>query len=138
MRAGGFAAQLNFFGQATDEKVEQLRRAVTIQLFSAVILDTPVDTGRLRNHWRVSVGDPDLSAIEATTYEVSGRATIAAVEKTVNASEGDVVLWLSNNLPYAMRIEYDGWSHTKAPEGMVRRNVARFNRNIELAAGGAL
>ena len=43
----------------------------------------------------------------------------------------DSVVYLTNNLPYAARIEYDGWSHTKAPEGMVRKNVIRITQNLK-------
>ena len=36
---------------------------------------------------------------------------------------------ISNSLPYAHKIEYDGHS-TQAPEGMVRRNVTRFQKIV--------
>jgi len=38
---------------------------------------------------------------------------------------------MSNNLPYAYKIEYDGWSHTKAPKGMVRKNFIRISQNLK-------
>jgi hypothetical protein len=52
------------------------------------------------------------------------------MSSTVASATGKpmVPIFLSNSLPYAARIEFDGWSHTKAPQGMVRRNVARFNQ----------
>lgn len=36
-------------------------------------------------------------------------------------------MFFTNNLPYAERIEYDGWSRFKAPQGMVRKNVVRWD-----------
>lgn len=51
----------------------------------------------------------------------------------VGASKPTDVMYLRNNLPYAYRIEYEGWSKVKAPEGMVRRNVARFRRILNEA-----
>jgi hypothetical protein len=53
------------------------------------------------------------------------------MEAIVRAIQGGSVTMLSNNMPYAYRVEFDGWSHTKAPEGMLRRNVARFKRLFE-------
>ena len=43
------------------------------------------------------------------------------------------VVWFTNNLPYAERIEYDGWSR-QAPEGMVRKHVAQWRRIVEAKA----
>ncbi|WP_162455859.1 hypothetical protein [Pseudoxanthomonas kalamensis] len=40
---------------------------------------------------------------------------------------------MANNLPYANRIEYDGWSHTKAPAGMVRVSFARIRQIVSKA-----
>ena len=37
----------------------------------------------------------------------------------------DSALTLANNLDYAYKIEYEGWSHSKAPEGMVRVSVVK-------------
>ena len=47
---------------------------------------------------------------------------------TINTSRGDDTLFLVNNQPYAARVEFDGWSYKKAPEGMVRRNIRRFHK----------
>lgn len=129
---GGFAAQVASFGKGTADKVEAVRRGVTLKLFSAVILDTPVLTGRLRGNWRISEGQPVLDTTDRV--DPSGGTVLAEVSATVAKSKGDTTLFLSNSLPYARRIEYDGWSHTKAPEGMVRRNVARFNTLITVEA----
>ena len=129
---GSFSAQVSSFSKATLDKVEGVRRGVTLKLFNAVILDTPVLTGRLRGNWRVSEGKPVLDTSDRV--DPSGAGVLREVEAAVAASKGDTSLVLSNSLPYAARIEYDGWSHTKAPEGMVRRNVRRFNGLIKLEA----
>lgn len=125
-----FSAQIEKFGKDASARVQQVRRGVVLKLFSAVILDTPVDTGRLRGNWQVSANQPVKNEIDRE--DKSGRAPIAEVERAAKESDGDTPLFLSNNLPYAGRIEFEGYSHTKAPEGMVRRNVARFGRLIKV------
>jgi hypothetical protein len=121
-----FSQEIAKWGAKTSKEVEDVRRGVCIKLFNAVILDTPVDTGRLRGNWRCSTQKPDyLHNVE--TYDPSGAETITKVAEIVNQSSGDVSVFLTNSLPYAARIEFDGWSHTKAPEGMVRKNVVRFD-----------
>jgi hypothetical protein len=132
---GTFSAQVASFGQGTMAKVEKIRRGVVLKLFGAVIMDTPVLTGRLRGNWQCSEGTPVLDALDSV--DPNGGPTVAMMNQVVEKSKGgDVAMFLTNNLPYAARIEYDGWSHTKQPEGMVRKNVVRFNGLIkaEIAA----
>lgn len=128
--SGTFSAQISQFSKGTRTRIETIRRGVTLKLFNAVILDTPVLTGRLRGNWRISEGNPILDTSDRV--DPSGAGVMREVEAAVAASTGDTSLFLSNSLPYAARIEYDGWSHTKAPQGMVRRNVRRFNALIKL------
>jgi hypothetical protein len=123
-----FSLSIGRWAKQTVERQDNVRRAVILKLFTSVIRDTPVDTGRLRAAWNTSVGNPDISQPPPdlpsyNTSEVFGQVQSAAT----NSNNKDVVI-LCNSLPYASRIEYDGWSHTKAPQGMVRRNVARFRQ----------
>lgn len=127
-----FVASLSSFSKGTKDKVQRIRRGVTIKLFNAVILDTPVDTGRLRGNWQLTEQSPATEQLEL--FDKSGAAAMTKVQAGVAASTGETTLYLTNNLPYAWRIEFEGWSHTKAPEGMVRKNIARFNRLITIEA----
>lgn len=125
-----FSAQISQYSKGTRDKIDRIRRGVALKLLGAVVLDTPVDTGRLRGNWRVSEGTPVLDASDRV--DPSGAVVMNEINAAVQASTGDAAVYLTNNLPYAKRIEYDGWSHTKAPEGMVRRNLARFNQLIKV------
>lgn len=126
-----FAVSIKAWGDGSIQKVERTKRGIAIRLFSAVILDTPVDTGRLRANWQLSF-DQDIQGVLALT-DKAGAGTInkITVGITKHPKVGDGSIRLTNNLPYAARIEYEGWSHTKAPQGMVRRNVNRFGRLLK-------
>lgn len=125
-----FSQQIAGFGVRASKRIQDVRKAVTIKLFSAVIRDTPVDTGRLRANWQLTEQIPATGTLNS---EAPNKAGLDAQEvSTVLKTDGDTPLFLTNNLPYAARIEYEGWSHTKAPEGMVRRNVVRFGRLIQV------
>lgn len=121
-----FAADLTRFTKKTRDGLDRVRRVVIIKLYSAIILDTPVLTGRLRGNWQVSIGSP-VTTITGRT-DMTGAEVIREVEKVAQQSSMMDVVILRNNLPYAFRIEYEGWSAVKAPQGMVRRNVTRFRR----------
>lgn len=111
-------------------KMSTFKRGVMIKLFGAVIKDTPVLTGRLRANWQFSKGQPVSETIEGTTDPT------AAVSQDVAAQvdEKDDRYFLSNNMPYARRIEYEGWSKRKAPQGMVRKNMIRIAANLQKEA----
>lgn len=140
-----FSTQIAGFGKNTADAVQGVRRSATLALFNSVIMDTPVDTGRLRGNWQITEGQP-ASGTVATPDEgpnpASGPSGAApqntqnvkdAVDRIVLPSTGDNEIFLTNNLPYAWRVEFEGHSHTKAPQGMVRRNIQRFGQIVRKA-----
>lgn len=134
-----FSGDFREFTRKTLERADRLIRAVGIKTFSAIIKDTPVGDpdlwrsappegyvgGRLRANWQCSLFAPDLTTTASTDHQGS----IGRMQETVLPANRHDVLWLSNSLSYAERIEFEGWS-TQAPHGMIRRNVARIKRII--------
>ena len=92
-------------------------------LSTDIIMDTPVLSGRLRNNWFPSVNE---GTDKTTNY--TGEKGVAATNRVsaIKFKLGDT-LYLTNNLPYAKRIEFDGWS-AKAPSGMVRKNLLKWSK----------
>lgn len=124
-----FEADLRKFGIKSMDKVDKVRRASVLELFKLVIFATPVDTGRLRGNWQTTINSPAGAALDRT--DPGGGAAMA--EAVANLGSLTDVVWFTNNLPYAERIEYDGWSR-QAPEGMVRKHVAMWRRIVEAKA----
>lgn len=113
-----FSSDVSRIAKDMNDTAENVARNVFIELFSAVIKDTPVDEGRLRGNWQTTRNSPANGTVERT----GGSGAISEVRAKVNKPD---VYYLTNNLPYAERIEY-GYSKIKAPEGMVRKNVLRL------------
>ena len=108
----------------TERKMDLAVRKIALELFSRVILKSPVDTGRFRANWQVSIGSVPDGTLELT--DASGTATISkATARTAGVKAGDVI-FLVNNLPYAQRLE-DGYSG-QAPAGMVGLTVQEFQQ----------
>lgn len=122
---GKFGDDLGKFNRKSAKEMDRVKKGVAIKLFSAIIEDTPVLTGRLRGNWRFSIGAPSRNVNELTQDRTGSIAT-ELIRRTVAQSKGDDSIWMTNSLPYVARIEYDGWSHEKSPFGMVRRNTFRF------------
>jgi len=75
-----FSGDVNKFIKKAEARSLAIFRAVSLEMFSRIVVRTPVDTGRLRGHWQIS---PNI---------MLGKKT-----------------YISNNLPYAIPIE-DGHS----------------------------
>jgi hypothetical protein len=121
-----FALDVSKFVEKAKKNPEKVMRQVSIKLFSAIIKASPVDTGRFRMNWMASGGTPAYGVTDATDKSgatATGNAT-GFVLKAADWRE----FTLTNNLPYAQRLEY-GWSQ-QAPAGVVRTNVSRFQQLI--------
>lgn len=123
-----FEIQVGGFVKKTKDRIQKIRRGTIISLFGSVIMDTPVLSGRLRANWKFGEGSPELSTDQ--TIDKTGGPTVSKTINSILGAGDATTLYLSNSLPYAYRIEFEGWSHTKAPEGMMRKNVARFQNLI--------
>ena len=122
--------QIDNFSAKAQEKALKIFKKSVIDLTSDIISDTPVDTGRLKNNWFPSTGAASEQTTEATANEAGDRAEkYAQNELTL-----DKTFYFTNNLPYAFRIEFEGWSKNKAPQGMVRRNAIRWKQIVKRAA----
>jgi hypothetical protein len=118
-----FTASIDAFARRTQSTLGEAARAIKISLFSGVIADTRVDTGRLRGNWQTSTGSPRRNEIER--LDPSGTAATAEVSANVKA---DTVDYITNNLPYAAV-----WNRN---DGIIDRNLARITRIVEEATRG--
>lgn len=130
-KKGSLSLDLSRFVDKTVAELNRVKRAVTLELFTSIVYDTPVDTGRLRGNWQISIGSPLVGAVDR--LDPSGDRVAREIAAMVGESKLEDVMILRNNLPYAYRIEYEGWSHTKAPHGMMRRNFLRVQQILKKA-----
>lgn len=128
-----FSLNVAQWAEKAGEDMAALHKAIILELFTSVILDTPVLEGRLRGNWIISSDNPANGTFDVV--DPDGSKTTRKIEDFVSKLDDlkNFSVFLSNNLPYAHRIEFDGWSHTKAPEGMVRKNLIRVSNNLATA-----
>ncbi len=124
-----FADDVQGFADKAGKSVDETMRAIALELFSSTIKDTPVDTGRARGNWQTTIGAPANGEVD----RLGDGEAVKEVSATVADFSGGKVIYLSNNLPYIYRLEYDGWSD-QAPGGMLRKNVARIQQIVAKAA----
>lgn len=120
---------------------QKIKRNYAFALYSSIVKKTPVDTGRARANWNISVGNVDTSTTKETL-----KTDLKYGESSIN-SNGDESIFISNNLPYITTLEYGGYPNPpksksgktengyskQAPEGMVGVTLAN-KENILIAA----
>jgi len=130
-----FTADVSRIAKKMETDVETVARNTIIELFGAVITDTPADTGRLKGNWQTTTNAPASGKLD----RFGSAQSKADVRNTVGKPD---TYYLTNNLPYAHTAEYGGWGtgagatalttrdgySVKAPYGMVRINVKRLKQ----------
>ena len=128
----GFAADLRFLCEKAGDKAELFVRKVALDLGGQMIDRSPVDTGRFKSNWMTEVGQsPDSTT--TTMAEKSGARSRARLNEKLSGWKPGQTIWIVNNLPYAYRIEYKGWS-MQAPSGVVRLAVQNTQQAVAKAA----
>lgn len=119
-----FSSDMRKIVKKNGDSLERISRATKLSLFSGVINDTRVDTGRLRGNWQTSTGIPKYATIDRIDKE--GTKVIAEAKANITAFGVD---YMTNNLPYA-----EVWEEK---DGMIVKNIARLERNLKEAARSA-
>jgi len=99
----------------------ELSKALKIELFTGVVQDTRVRTGRLRGNWQIHENEP----AKATLYRLDPTGQKVAQDIAKHATANGVT-YFTNNLPYAVVFE--------EKDGMVGRNAARVQQNVKKMA----
>jgi len=109
--------------KAKKQETENAFRDIMGRLYNAIVLSTPVDTGRARAAWRVE--GPAMLA----TADRSGRVTIS------NFPSENLQFTFVNGVEYIQYLE--NGSSRQAPAGMVDINIRRAVKRISAAARNA-
>lgn len=121
-----FTLDIQAFVAKAKKNPETVMRSVSLKLFSAIIKASPVDTGRFRGNWQTTGVTPATGLIAG--FDPTGNKAVNSAATFITNAPGWDTFTLTNNLPYAERLEY-GWSK-QAPTGIVRVNVVRFQQLI--------
>lgn len=109
---------ISAWAKKTNTTLDEAARGITINLFSSVIMDTRVDTGRMRGNWQASIGSPITTETKRT--DKNGTTTVNAMDSKVRSGFVNI---MTNNVPYA--------AYWEQQDGMVAKNMARIERNIK-------
>jgi hypothetical protein len=139
-----FTLNLSAFVAKAKSNADACVRKIVLDMGTRIVLRSPVGDGkywkspppkgyiggRFRANWQYGAGvipGGTLSAIDR-----NGGATISKIAQAIPFAAAGMIHYLTNNLPYAMRLEY-GWSR-QAPAGMVAITVVEYQTIVRNAA----
>jgi hypothetical protein len=107
-----------------DRILDRVQKRIGLDVLRRVVLATPVDTGRARGNWQVSIDSfPDD---EFDQMDKSGGGTITAGFAVMQNPKIYRQTVISNNVPYIGRLN-DGYSK-QAPAGFVEAAIDQATR----------
>lgn len=113
------------FARTVDKDIERTTKRTALQLLRELIFISPVDTGRFVANWVTGLGRPDLKTTRAT--DRSRSVTVSREQPKIRRFKSRLrSIWLSNNLPYAARLN-EGWSD-QAPANFVQKAIAKVTK----------
>ena len=112
---------------------ERLVRRAAVAADGALILTTPVDTGRARGNWNVSVGRVDTRVREINFPDQNGALSEGQAQLQAWRLGGGII-FIANSLPYILPLE--NGSSAKAPNGMMQHALLAARQQV--AAGRLL
>lgn len=136
-----FAAEFAKMLRVAEDKAELVVKKSAMQVLSAIDFKSPVgdpDTwaspaplgytgGQFRANWNLSIEAMDTDT--TTDKDPSGEVAIKRAQGRIESYQLGDKIFITNSLPYAYRLEYEGWSR-QAPQGMVRITALEFEQYV--------
>lgn len=142
-----FEGDLDKFAKQVGIDVDTVVKRVAFDLFERIVKKTPVDTGRARASWNISIGEPVFtvapdgkSAMNEADIRAKAARALAAGRKLTEP------VWITNNLPYIIVLEEGGYPinpkqktgktkggfSVQAPHGMVALSIEEVTLKMNL------
>lgn len=126
---GTFSIRIRVRADRVSDNVGRTVRKTALAVDQAVVLSTPVDTGRARSNWRVSLGSRPRGVINPYSpgsglgrgEQQNAQAAMAQAAAAVAQRRDGQDIYISNNVPYIGKLN-DG-SSRQAPAGFVQQAV---------------
>lgn len=102
-------------------KADMAFRALILEAAKRIIYRTPVDTGRARGNWQVSIGSPQVAEFDD---DKNGYMTLMGVRSDTREVDAGEIVYLLNGVEYIVYLERG--SSDQHPDGMVAVTVAEL------------
>jgi len=128
-----FERALQQFSKKVELSAATLTKRVATDLFRRIIEKTPVDTGRARASWNISIGAPNADVQPEGQHQSNADALAAKANEAlagygVDGQKHLQPIYITNNLPYIGELEHG--SSQQAPQGMVALSLKEVTNTL--------
>lgn len=108
-------------GSLPIDNIIPFQKKIVFEALSRLVNKTPVDLGRARGNWQVTINEP------AQDYFWDNWLTDPLIEGLAELGELGLfqVVYITNNIPYIEALE-GGHSQVQAPEGMLGPTISEL------------
>lgn len=126
-----FARRIDAIADNIPEAVHAIVRKAALMVDQAVVVATPVDTGRAKSNWLATIGAPSSAALTEAFYPGKWGSTRSSNEQTAISGAAAVIsrygaddssIFIANNLHYIGYL--NAGSSRQAQAGYVERQLA--------------
>lgn len=137
-----FMDVVNEWIEDTEQRIDDCLQTIVFKLGESVVTLSPVDTGRFKGNWQLSIDSTSSASLMREDPE--GVAALADIARKVNTFTAGQVAYIQNHVLYGYDLEYgtyrgptakvtdEGFSR-QAPNGMLRITEAKFARIVNEA-----
>lgn len=135
-----FMDTINKWIETTESKIDDVLQTIAIKVGESVVTLSPVDTGRFRGNWQMTIDSPASSSL--LRYDQDGHTTIAEIAAKANSFTAGQIAYIQNHVLYGNDIEYglyngptskvtdEGFSR-QAPAGVLRITESQFVKIVQ-------
>lgn len=117
--------------EETETKIDDVLQTIVLKIGNSVVTLSPVDTGRFKGNWQLSIDTGTSASI--LRYDQEGTSTLADMAKKVNTFTAGQIAYIQNHVLYGDALEYGYSPQARDPDGMVRVTEAKFLRIVDEA-----
>jgi len=125
-RSTNYTARFQNLSQRVTRGVEKAIQEASRGVLESVAHGTPADTSRAISNWTVTLGSPSsayrepyIPGVKGSTKSLNAETTIRAGLPTIMSARLTDVVYIVNNAPYIIELEYG--KSSQAPSGFVQQ-----------------
>ncbi len=129
----GFGDDVGGLCDLLDARVDAMIRGTALEVLSRVVIRTPVDEGRARGDWMITLDSPDRAPTGIADKNGSDTIMRGILALPVGQTAGRDI-YVTNTMPYIRRLEQ---GHSKQGSHMIERTVNELPEIVDKAAQAA-
>jgi hypothetical protein len=125
--------------ERTKQNLDQAVRKTVMDLGTSLVMKSPVGNpdmwqspapkgytgGRFRANWEMHINQAGSERYEVV--DASGGASLNRIAAALSSGKAGDTFYITNSLPYARKLEYEGHSKQVPPAGMVGQTLVEFD-----------